>query len=50
MNCLFGRPQIDKEQWLILCVPGDMYREIIFMCCSGLLLIVSAVIGVLLHE
>ncbi|KAL9011930.1 MAG: hypothetical protein Q9173_003267 [Seirophora scorigena] len=47
---LSGRPQIDKEHWLIWCVPGDMYREIIFMCCSGLLLIVSAVIGVLLHD
>ncbi len=28
---------------------GDVYREIIFMCCSGLLLIVSAVIGAFLH-
>ncbi|KAL8800249.1 MAG: hypothetical protein Q9182_005305 [Xanthomendoza sp. 2 TL-2023] len=29
---------------------GDAYREIIFMVCSGLLLIVSAVVGVFLHD
>ncbi|KAL8784074.1 MAG: hypothetical protein Q9213_004201 [Squamulea squamosa] len=29
---------------------GDAYREIIFMTCSGLLLIVSAVVGVFLHD
>lgn len=32
------------------CMAGDVYREIIFMCCSGLLLIVSAVAGAFLHS
>ncbi|KAL8858975.1 MAG: hypothetical protein Q9178_004456 [Gyalolechia marmorata] len=35
---------------LSLTKEGDAYREVIFMTCSGLLLIVSAVVGVFLHD
>ncbi|KAL8974909.1 MAG: hypothetical protein Q9197_000849 [Variospora fuerteventurae] len=35
---------------LSLTKEGDAYREVIFMICSGLLLIVSAVVGVFLHD
>ncbi|KAI4173469.1 MAG: hypothetical protein LQ348_006575 [Seirophora lacunosa] len=51
---LYGLLRIPYNVFVVVALSltreGDMYREIIFMCCSGLLLIVSAVIGVLLHE
>ncbi|KAI4085896.1 MAG: hypothetical protein LQ344_008038 [Seirophora lacunosa] len=50
---LYGLLRIPYNVFVVVALSltreGDMYREIIFMCCSGLLLIVSAVIGVLLH-
>ncbi|KAI4145610.1 MAG: hypothetical protein L6R39_003752 [Caloplaca ligustica] len=51
---LYGLLRIPYNVFVVITLSltreGDMYREIIFMCCSGFLLIVSAVVGSLLHD